>query len=85
LIATYDGGEENPLLSFSGPPRDLEIQEPAARAMAEAAFEAMAPRGTAPDYRVSVACVYASLFDLASFDFHIINHRERQERHGKDR
>jgi IMP cyclohydrolase len=85
LIATYDGREESPLPSFSGPPRVLEIQEKTARDMAEAAFAAMAPADPDKDYRVSVACLFAPLADLSDSEFHIINHRERQGRHGQNR
>jgi IMP cyclohydrolase len=85
LIATYDGREENPLPSFSGGPRAVEIQEGTARAMAEVVFEVMAPADNRKDYRVSVACLFAPLADLSHADFHIINHRDRQAAHGQSR
>jgi IMP cyclohydrolase len=82
LVATYNGPEETPLPSFSGDPRDVEIREMTARAIAEAAFDAMAPADPSRDYRVSVVCLTASLANLSDFDVYIINHRERQDRHG---
>jgi phosphoribosylglycinamide formyltransferase 1 len=84
LIATYRGIEDNPLPSFAGPPRDLEMPWNSARSMAEAAFEAMAPVGPEKDYRVSVACLRADTGDLSKAEVHIINHRERKDRNGNN-
>jgi len=84
FIATYQGLEDNPLPSFSGTPRDVEMPWNTARAMAEAVFEAMAPVGPGKDYRVSVACLRADTGDLSNAEVHIINHRERNGRNGKN-
>jgi len=82
LIATYEGAEASPLPSFAGSPREVVIPWEGARAMAEAAFEAMAPAGGEKDYRDSVACLAGDLADPAMADVHIINHRERNGRNG---
>jgi len=85
LVATYSGREENPLPAFSGGPRDVELREDTARGVAEAAFDALAPMDPARDFRVSVVCLFASLADLSDPEISVINHRERQSPHGKDR
>jgi IMP cyclohydrolase len=77
LIATYRGPEENPLPPFGDEPLDVEVREPTAAALAEAAFAALGPDKSGKDYRVAAACVYASIGSFQDFSIHIINRKER--------
>jgi IMP cyclohydrolase len=77
MIATYSGKEETPLPSFSGDPLAMEIKATDAATLAKAIYSALEPEDPARDYRVAVACVYASSRDFLKFDVHIINKSER--------
>jgi IMP cyclohydrolase len=77
MIATYSGREETPLPSFSGDPLTMEIKAKDAATLAEAIYSALEPKDSARDYRVAVACVYASNPDFLKLDVHIINKSER--------
>jgi len=77
MIATYRGQERNPLPAFDGDPLDLPIAAEDAPSLAEDMFDSLAPIPPAPDYRVAVACVYASIGHFHDFEAHIINKGER--------
>lgn len=86
LITTYSGRDENPLPPFSGDPLDLEMREPTAQDMAEAVYIALRPRIAEKDYRVAVACLYASAPDIRPFEIYIINRIDRERGdHGQGR
>ncbi|MDH7511637.1 MAG: IMP cyclohydrolase [Clostridiales bacterium] len=77
IITTYSGKEATPLPSFSGDPLAVEIKAKDATTMAEAIYSSLKPKDPEKDYRVAVACVYASSRDFLKFDAHIINKSER--------
>ncbi len=77
IITTYTGKEATPLPSFFGDPLAVEIKAMDAATMAEAIYSALKPKDPDRDYRVAVACVYASSRDYLKFDVHIINKNER--------
>lgn len=85
MIATYNGENKEPLISFSGEPLDLELKEKNVKSMAEAVYEALKPNGREKkDYRVAVACVFSKNLALNKYDIHIINRQERMKtEHGK--
>lgn len=60
LIATYTGANVNPLPSFQGAPLDVELKGDDAEKTAELVYEALAPKITGNDFRVSVASLYCN-------------------------
>lgn len=77
MIATYAGEEKHPLPSFDRDPLDIEISSPKAEALARALYDSLAPRGSAPDHRVAVACVFAPMGNFNRFEIEVINKNER--------
>jgi IMP cyclohydrolase len=77
LVSTYEGPNADPLPVFSGEPRRLAFAGATAADTAEAAYAALAPGSGAKDFRVAVACVFASPADPAAVDVRIINRSER--------
>ena len=77
LLSTYDGVNRDPLRSFSGEPLDIGIPSGDPGRLAEAVYEALAPKDPKKDFRVAVACVAAG--DIASnrFETAIVNRQER--------
>jgi len=59
LIATYSGANENPLPSFAGEPREVDIPWPTAEDAVQAFYDALGPAPGNPDFRVAAACLYA--------------------------
>ncbi len=76
LISTYEGPEQNPLPSFSGEPKAVEVGEVTAGEMAESIYQGLQPDIPEKDYRVAVACIVALRPNLRNYDVHIINRRE---------
>lgn len=77
MIATYSGQEENPLPAFDRDPIDIPIVAEDAASLARDLFASLAPVPPAPDYRVAVSCIYASIGNFLEFEVHIINKGER--------
>ena len=68
LLATYQGGNEKPLLPFTGAPGDIAITEKSAQDIAEAVYAAL--RSGQENYRVStaVAVLRAGTLETALID-----------------
>jgi IMP cyclohydrolase len=77
LISTYEGPNRDPLPSFAGEPRRIDLSEESAVATAETVFRELGPVFPGKDFRVAVACVFASLSRPEERDCHIINRHER--------
>jgi len=76
MIATYNGENKEPLSSFRGKPLDVELDEEKAERVAEAVYQALAPKNQEKDYRVAVACIFSRNLIQGEFDVHIINRYE---------
>lgn len=79
MISTYEGGEKEPLVPFSGEPLDLELDGKNSKDMAEAVFESLGPKDEEMDCRVAVACVFSSDVNSGEYDVYIINRYERMQ------
>ena len=77
FVSTYPGPNEDPLPCFEGEPRRLSMPATGPRETAELVYAALGPRPGGRDFRVAVACVFASVADPAAVDVHIINRHER--------
>jgi IMP cyclohydrolase len=77
MIATYTGENVDPLPSFLGDPLDVRLKESTARRIAESVFDALAPEGDGPDFRVSVACVIMWDRSREAYEKAVINRHER--------
>ncbi|MGD1009894.1 MAG: IMP cyclohydrolase [Candidatus Aminicenantales bacterium] len=77
LISTYQGTNSDPLPCFEGEPREMLLEGAAPWETAKNVYDALGPRVPGKDFRVAVACVFASLADPAVYDLHIINRQER--------
>jgi IMP cyclohydrolase len=77
LISTYQGTNSDPLPCFEGEPREMLLEGSTPRETAKDVYDALWPRAQEKDFRVAVACVFASLADPAVHDLHIINRHER--------
>jgi len=77
FIATYRGGDKDPILAWEGGPQEVNLEQSSAAELAAEVFEALAPQVPGPDYRV--ACVALSVPRDApqEVSLHIINRRER--------
>lgn len=78
LIATYTGENIDPLPSFNGEPLALSISESTPENLVSSIYQALAPNGNNPDFRVSCLTVYARLNDINNFRFSIINRLEKE-------
>lgn len=77
ILSTYSGRNIDPLPSFRGEPLEAAFQPGGARSAADRVYEALAPRGSAADFRVAVAAAHSPDFDLESWEITIINRCER--------
>jgi IMP cyclohydrolase len=77
LVSTYEGPNRVPLPCFEGEPRCVGLAGASARETAETVYRDLAPAAAEKDFRVAVACLYASLSDPEKVDVHIINRHER--------
>jgi len=77
LVSTYEGPNRDPLPSFAGEPRRVELAGESARATAETVYRELGPVLPGKDFRVAVACVFASLPRPDDLDVRIINRHER--------
>jgi IMP cyclohydrolase len=76
-ISTYLGPNLNPLPSFEGEPFGLALAGRTPGEIAEAVFQALAPRTPDKDFRVAVACVTFPFAEPVDFEYTIINRHER--------
>jgi IMP cyclohydrolase len=77
LVSTYEGPNRDPLPSFAGEPRRLELAGGSARKMAEMVYRKLGPVLPEKDFRVAVACVLSPLSHPNDPEVHIINRHER--------
>ncbi len=77
FVSTYQGPNADPLPCFEGDPRPHAMPAADPRETAEMVYAALGPRPGGRDFRVAVACVFASVTDPRSVDIHIINRHER--------
>ena len=78
LISTYSGDYRDPLPSFRGEPRELDLKKPDAQTTAAEIYETLAPSPGGDDYRVAVVCVFFPLSFPETRDACIINRSERK-------
>ena len=60
MVATYTGVNRNPLPSFSGKPRDVDMPWSSVEDAVDAMYEALGPATGQPDFRVTAASVFAN-------------------------
>lgn len=77
MLATYAGEDTDPLPSFSGEPKDVEINEKSPEETAKAIYNALGPREGKKDFRVAVACVFSNNPGSDQYDISIINRHEK--------
>ena len=77
LISTYMGPNRDPLPCFEGEPREIVIEGASPRETAGLIYEALKPERAGKDFRVAVACLYATLDGCGGPDLHIVNRHER--------
>jgi IMP cyclohydrolase len=77
MIMTYQGENQDPLPSFKGEPRDIDIPGTSAQEVAESIYSSLAPKGGGKDFRVAVACAFGSDMKMNKFESYIINRAER--------
>jgi IMP cyclohydrolase len=70
MIATYTGINQNPLPSFEGEPKIVDLSYNDATGTAKAIYKALGPDANKNDFRVTVAAVFQKNSDI---DYHIIN------------
>jgi IMP cyclohydrolase len=77
FIATYRGGDKDPILAWEGGPREVKLEQHSASELAAAVYEALAPRAPRPDYRVACAALTIRRNAPQEVSLHIVNRRER--------
>ncbi len=77
IISTYLGPNRDPLPCFEGEPRLTGPAAGIAREMAERVYADLGPKGDGKDFRVAVACVFATIGRPSQYELHIINRHER--------
>ncbi len=77
MIMTYRGENQNPLPSFEGEPKEIDIAGTSAQEVAESIYSALAPKEGGRDFRVAVACVFRSGKKTNEFETYVINRAER--------
>ncbi len=78
MIMTYTGENRDPLPSFTGEPLDIKIKKTSPQDFAENIYQALKPARGGKDFRVAVACLFASDIGKKRFDIFIINRIERE-------
>ena len=78
MLMTYEGENKDPLPSYVGEPKEVEIVGTSPQEVAESVYMSLAPREGEQDFRVSVACVFGIDMLSNEFDTHIINRSERK-------
>lgn len=79
MIATYAGENNNPLPSFAGEPRLVQLSGLNPGEVAEAVYNSLGPEDSDQDFRVSTVCVFAGGFELEMIDFAVINRQEKEQ------
>ncbi len=77
LISTYDGINQDPLGSFRGDPREVDMDEGDPRKTAEAVYDALKPRDAGKDFRVAAACLFLGDVARNEVEVAIVNRHER--------
>ena len=77
LVSTYEGPNDDPLPVFRGEPRFVDLAGSTAAETAESAYRDLGPEPSGRDFRVAVACVFASPGEPEKADVRIINRHER--------
>lgn len=79
IITTYSGGNENPLLSFTGKPLDLQLDATNPQDIAEAFYDAIGPNDTVGNARVATAVMMMRLINQtpSGLEIAVINRAER--------
>lgn len=77
LVSTYEGPNRDPLPSFAGEPRRVELAGGSARETAETVYRELGPVLPEKDFRVAVACVLSPFSHPNDPEVHIINRHER--------
>jgi IMP cyclohydrolase len=77
FMATYRGGDQNPILAWEGGPQGVNLEHASAADLAAAIYEALAPRSAGPDYRVACAALTLRLDAPQEVGLHIVNRWER--------
>jgi IMP cyclohydrolase len=77
FMATYRGGDKDPILAWEGGPQEVKLEQSSAAELAAAVFEALAPQVPGADYRVACAALFIRRDAPQEVSRHIINRRER--------
>jgi IMP cyclohydrolase len=77
FIATYRGGDKDPILAWPGAPREVSLEFSSATELAAAVYDGLAPQGGGPDYRVACAAIFIGRNTPQAISVHIINRQER--------
>ncbi len=77
MIATYTGENTDPLPSFRGEPRDVDLTGVTARKTAETVHAALGPEPSDRDFRVATVCVFIRDLEHEVFEKAVINRHER--------
>jgi IMP cyclohydrolase len=77
LISTYAGENLDPLPSFEGQPRDVQLKGQTAQDLANAIYDALAPAGLQKDLRVGVAVLWSHVTTQKA-QITILNRRDRE-------
>jgi IMP cyclohydrolase len=77
LISTYQGPNSDPLPCFAGEPLEMALVGTKPQETAASVYETLGTRAPDKDFRVAVACIFASLVAPGVHDLHIINRHER--------
>ena len=78
MIATYTGENKDPLPSFTGEPRLVQLVGQSPQAVAAGVNEALAPEDPDKDFRVSTACVFAGDLERKKTEVAVINRQEKE-------
>ena len=70
MIATYNGINRNPVPSFEGEPKIVDLPYNNAKSTSDAIYNALEPVANKDDFRVTVATVFQNKNNI---DYHIIN------------
>jgi IMP cyclohydrolase len=77
MVSTYRGPNADPLPCFEGEPRETILEGATPAAAAGNVYEALGAGNPGRDFRVAVACVFASPADPGRREVRIINRNER--------
>jgi IMP cyclohydrolase len=79
MISTYSGENRDPLPAFQGEPEDVPLIHYTAEETAEAVYSSLKSHKRKQDYRVAVACIFATGITATDYTISVINRSERKQ------